>query len=104
MSGLAESSASVGIWEWDFATNKVEWSEGIYELLGYEPFSIEASVDVWETAMLPDELTEAQNVIKRFIDSGSPDFYDEFRLKRNDDGRIVWLQPRERSSAKTADP
>ena len=88
---LAESSVSVGIWEWDFADNKVEWSEGIYELLGYEPFSIEASVDVWQKAMLPEELAHAQDVIKRFTDGGSPDFYDEFRLKRDVDGRVVWL-------------
>jgi PAS domain S-box-containing protein len=88
---LAESAASVGIWEWDLDSNAVDWSEGIYELLGIEPYSVPPSVDIWQRAMLPDELASAQAVIKRYIDEGSAEFYDEFRMLRRDDGRVRWL-------------
>ncbi|HMJ08245.1 MAG TPA: ATP-binding protein [Pyrinomonadaceae bacterium] len=90
-SRLAESSASVGIWEWDLEQNRVEWSEGIYELLGIDPELVEPSPEIWTAAMVPDEVERAQTRIEKFINDGSPDFYDEFRLRRHSDGRIIWL-------------
>ena len=88
---LAESAASVGIWEWEPDSGRLEWSDGIFELLGLEPRSVEPSVELWYDAVVPDDLATAQATIKRFIDEGSPDFYDEFRITRRSDGRVVWL-------------
>ena len=38
-----QTLAKIGSWEWDKKTNKVEWSNMMYILLGYKPNSIEPS-------------------------------------------------------------
>ncbi|MFN6964419.1 MAG: ATP-binding protein [Pyrinomonadaceae bacterium] len=87
---LAESAVGVGIWEWDLATDRVEWSDGIYQLAGIERDS-EAAAAGWADLILPEDREVALENINRLIEEGSPNFYGEFRIRRRDDGRVRWL-------------
>ena len=42
----AQAAAKLGTFEWDMRTNGLEWSGGIYPLLGLEPFSRDPSLDL----------------------------------------------------------
>ncbi|HEX8247829.1 MAG TPA: ATP-binding protein [Pyrinomonadaceae bacterium] len=89
-SRLAQKSTGVGIWEWDLKTGKVEWSEGVYELLNLEIGSREAKAENWFDFVLPEDLEPAQAKIQKLIAGGHNEFYDEFRIRRPD-GAVRWI-------------
>ena len=89
-SRLAQKTTGVGIWEWDLKTDQVEWSEGVYELLGLEIGSREAKAENWNDFVLPEDLAPAQAKIRKLIVDNHDEFYDEFRIKRAD-GAVRWI-------------
>ena len=44
---LATDAGAIGIWEWEMASNRVIWSERVYELHGVTPESFDGSVDAY---------------------------------------------------------
>ncbi|HEX9960517.1 MAG TPA: PAS domain-containing protein, partial [Pyrinomonadaceae bacterium] len=89
-SRLAQKSTGVGIWEWDLKTDEVQWSEGVYQLLGLEIGSREAKVENWHDFILPEDFEAANAKIQKLIAEGRSEFYDEFRIKRVD-GAVRWI-------------
>jgi PAS domain S-box-containing protein len=87
---LAQKSVGVGIWEWNLKTGAVEWSEGVYELLGLPAGSREPKVEAWHDFILPEDFEAANAKIQRLIADGADQFYDEFRIKRVD-GAVRWI-------------
>lgn len=87
---IAQKSVGVGIWEWDLKTDAVEWSEGVYELLGLQAGSREPKVENWHDFILPEDFGAAQAKIQKQIAAGQDEFYDEFRIKRVD-GAVRWI-------------
>ena len=41
-----QSLAKIGSWEWNKKINKIEWSEMMYTMLGYKPYSITPSYEL----------------------------------------------------------
>ncbi|MDQ3798504.1 MAG: ATP-binding protein [Acidobacteriota bacterium] len=89
-SQLAQKFTGVGIWEWDLKTGKVEWSEGIYELLGLETGAQEATLENWLDYMLPEDREPSMAKVRKAIDEGGDEFYHEFRVRRPD-GAVRWI-------------
>jgi PAS domain S-box-containing protein len=87
---LAQKSTGVGIWEWDLKTGEVEWSEGVYELLGLQAGSRQPKVEIWHDFIVPEDFEAADAKIKKLIADGADEFYDEFRIKRVD-GVVRWI-------------
>jgi PAS domain S-box-containing protein len=87
---LAQKTTGVGIWEWDLKTDDVQWSEGVYELLGLEIGSREAKVENWHDFILPKDFKAADAKIQKLIADGQHEFYDEFRIRRAD-GAVRWI-------------
>jgi PAS domain S-box-containing protein len=90
-SRLAQKYTNLGIWDWDLKTNAVEWSEGVYHLLGLKPNERKATVENWLEFVLPEDLAAAQAKIQKAITEGREEFYDEFRIRRAGDGEIRWI-------------
>lgn len=90
-SRLAQRFTKVGIWEWDLETGKIEWSEGVYDLLGIKPDKMDASVTNWTNFILPEDIENEEAKLQQWINDGSEEFYTEFRLKRPGDGAIIWV-------------
>ena len=90
-SRLAESTVGVGVWEWDLAANEVDWSDGIYRLVGVDPAENKASMAAWSDLILEEDRDVALSGIQKLIEEGSPNFYGEFRIRRRSDGRVRWL-------------
>jgi PAS domain S-box-containing protein len=59
--------ANVGLFEWDVATNKSQWSTGFYRMHGLEPNG-SASYEVWRSQLHPDDQNRVEADIKRAIE------------------------------------
>jgi PAS domain S-box-containing protein len=87
---LAQESTGVGIWEWDFKTNRIQWSEGIYKLLGLEVDSFELRAEKLGDFILPEDYERTMATINQSIAEGKSEVYYEFRI-RHRDGKNRWL-------------
>lgn len=88
---LLESLLSAGIWTYDFTSRDVTWSPGLYKLIGLDPATVKASVDLYEALVHPDDrLTHHQIVEKAASGEMSS---RRFRIIRPD-GRLLWVESR----------
>ena len=85
----AQEAARLGIWDWDLQTNVVQWSEGIYRLLGAVPYSFPPSAAWWKERLLPEERERVLREFEAIVARGGH-FSQEFRIRGMDDS-IVWI-------------
>jgi PAS domain S-box-containing protein len=52
---LIIEGTNAGIWDWDFETGDVYWSENFYGLLGYVPGEIPANIETFYDLLHPDD-------------------------------------------------
>lgn len=71
--GQKEEFLNVGNWELDLATNKMIWSDGMFQMLGYGPRDRKDGIDLFEfyrLHMQPEEVKKANNAIQEIITTG----------------------------------
>ncbi|MES2786991.1 MAG: PAS domain S-box protein [Pseudomonadota bacterium] len=85
----AQVAAKLGTFEWDMRSNRLEWSDGIYPLLGLEPFSCEPSMDL-VMECVPEREREGLSQLMAQITSKVGAFDIEFRVV-GFDGRERWI-------------
>ena len=80
---VAQALAHLGSWSWDIASGKVEWSDELYRIFGYEPQSREMTFDSFVSAVLPDD---HDRVLASFDDAlaGVAPYDMECRIVRSD--------------------
>jgi diguanylate cyclase (GGDEF)-like protein/PAS domain S-box-containing protein len=61
---LAERSVSAGAWRWYIDTGKMVWTEQLFKLFGLNPEIDEPSFDCWRKIVHPDDLKDAEDLIK----------------------------------------
>lgn len=76
---MALAAAQAGVWEYDRAANRAVWSDSTYRLMGYEPGSVEVSVENWLAAVHPDDRLAAHSNLLRSIEE-QRDLDMEFRI------------------------
>lgn len=86
---LALDAANAGMWEWDLATNRHLWSEGLWKLYGVEPYSCDPCRDVWLAAVYPEDRHMARQRVSDAARDGV-EFYLEYRVL-DPDGTVRWL-------------
>lgn len=79
----------IGIWNWDLATNQVEWNDNHFRLLGYEPQAFTPSYDRWQQALHPDDLRRVKAALTVALQTQS-EYYEEYRIVRAD-GEVRWV-------------
>ena len=80
---LATQSANLGIWDWDVASDKLEWDETQYRIYGVSKESFTANFDAWASTLHPDDRGAALAQMTHTLDV--QDVYDtEFRILRPD--------------------
>ena len=87
---LAQKYAGIGIWEWNPANNEVDWSEGIFKLIGIRPHSVKPSLETWEKRVFPEDLERTHQNVLRAIENGDNETYNEFRVN-GDDRKMRWI-------------
>jgi len=60
---LAQSSAGVGIWDWDIVSEAMDWSKELFVLFGLDPQETKATFDSWRSVVHPEDLQEAERRI-----------------------------------------
>ena len=83
---LAIQSAQIGIWEFDFASNRLIWDERMLAIHGVSPEAFHGTYEDWSSRVHPDDLLQAQPDI-----SEEQAIYNtEFRIMRPD-GTVRWV-------------
>lgn len=89
---ISEATAD-GSWDWsDVSSPEVWWSPRLYELLGYEPGEIEATVDSFYGMYHPDDRALFEGFRQERLGSHGP-IDQEFRL-RTKSGEYRWFRAR----------
>ena len=102
----AQQLAGLGSWEWDVASNTVEWSDELYYIYGVEPGSFSPTFDTYLARVHESDRARVQSLIGEAVrSSGTFDFEErivrpdgEIRLLRSvgeathgDDGSVTGL-------------
>jgi len=92
---FALEATSDGLWDWDVASGRAYFSPRYYTMLGYEPNAFDPSYDTWKSLLHPEDREETIRIIQEHVDTKSPNFAVEFRL-RTKDGNWRWILSRGR--------
>ena len=75
---FALAAARMGVWEIEFATNRLTWSDTMAPLFGLTPDNAPKTTDAFLLLLHPDDRRTAAAAIERAI-AGERDFVSEFR-------------------------
>lgn len=51
----AQKLAKLGHWYWNIQKNEIEWSDQVFIIFGYEPFSVEVDFDLYSSRIHPED-------------------------------------------------
>jgi PAS domain S-box-containing protein len=89
---LATAATGVGIWEWDVATDQLQWDDEMFRIYGIPP--VPGGVvpySTWSEAVLPEDLPAQEAALRDDIPLGAQGKL-EFRIRRRDTGEIRHIQ------------
>lgn len=89
---LAEQISGYGTWDWDFKTKRINWSDGIYDILK-EKKGAETTEQTWRRIVSPEMLDATTEAIRESIRNRREDHYFEMELQRSD-GSKCWVATR----------
>ena len=100
---LAAASGGVGVWEWDFAADRMVWDARMRGLYGIEQVDENQVRTQWRSRLHPADRAAAEQAISDAIHLGQP--YDsEFRVVWPD-GSVHWIKALGRiHHSRTGDP
>src|SRR5262249_58338263 len=88
---LALSATGLGVWERDLATNRVTWSESMYQLFGRTPEEFSGDPDEVLSFVHPDDRTDFRQGYLKALQDERDFFEQEFRIVRPN-GEVRWVQ------------
>ncbi len=90
---LAIQGANDGLWDWDFATDRVYYSPRWKEMLGYAEDEIGAGLEEWRARIHPDDLDHALQKLHGYLDGDTQAYQCEHRM-RHKAGHYIWVLDR----------
>lgn len=78
------------IYEWDLATDRLDWFGGFDEALGYPPGAIDRTVEAWLEHVHPEDRSLCEDLIKRRRNS-SHSVYEHYRMCCKNGAVLHWL-------------
>lgn len=76
---LATSAAAIGIWDFDFESDRLIWDRQMFRICGVEPEGFSGRYADWEATVHPDDLPRENEKIQRAV-RGEGVFDSEFRV------------------------
>ena len=87
---FALDAASMGTWDWDFATNQVQWSDNLARMHGLPEGTFDGTFASYEREIHPDDRERVFASVERAIAQGVP--HDvEYRIVAPD-GTVRWVE------------
>ncbi|MCK4237208.1 MAG: PAS domain S-box protein, partial [Candidatus Krumholzibacteria bacterium] len=90
---LALEATNDGLWDLDLGTGDMYFNPNDYTMLGYEPYEIQPSLEMWESLLHPDDRETAEKTFGEVIEGKKEDFEIKFRLKTKS-GEWRWVSSR----------
>lgn len=87
---LALEGSNVGLWDWEFRSSRVFYSEQWKNQLGYSGDEISDALSEWSDRLHPDDRSDALSKGFAFFQSGIHSYSSTFRL-RHRDGEWRWI-------------
>jgi PAS domain S-box-containing protein len=87
---LTLDAAKCGIWDWDIRTNRVTWSDRVYELHGLTPETFGGTVEDFLQVVHPQDLDRVGEAIHRAVEDRA-DYGVEFRVVHPGSGETRWV-------------
>ncbi|WP_079246948.1 MULTISPECIES: hybrid sensor histidine kinase/response regulator [Sphingomonas] len=81
---LAAKATNDAIWDWDLATNHVEWNEAVSVLFGYDLDQVVPTGEWWISNIHPDDRDRVDGAIHAVIDGEGDQWASEYRFHRAD--------------------
>lgn len=98
---LALTVSGQGLYDLDFATGAGVFNDTFARMLGYEPYALELTPELWVSWLHPDEREPVLRLYQDCLEGGRVDFDAEHRLRmRSGD----WLWVRSRAEVVQRDP
>ncbi|MDM9621930.1 hypothetical protein A6U87_20545 [Rhizobium sp. AC44/96] len=85
---LLEEKLNVGTWSWRLQTSEVVWSQGLFRILGFDPFSVIPTLDLYQSLVHPDDQIKFDDAVGLASDKRLQN--RRFRVIRPD-GSLRWL-------------
>jgi PAS domain S-box-containing protein len=79
---LATQVGNIGVWDWDIATNSIDWDERMFDIYGLAPGST-IDYDHWRATVVAEDLPAAAAALQAAITRKSQEV-SEFRILRPD--------------------
>src|SRR5262249_5908724 len=86
-------AARMGSWEWDLASDKVTWTEGVPSLFGLAPGEFGGTLEAFFKLVDPEDRERAQRELNDAVAEPKRKYYSELRV-RWPDGSLHWLEGR----------
>jgi PAS domain S-box-containing protein len=85
---VAQAAGGIGWFEWDLATNELEWTPHVAALFGFDPKSPPQRFADWEAAIFVDDVPKLHLAVETAAETGT--YYTEFRV-RHADRTVHWI-------------
>jgi len=86
---LATLAGKVGLWDWDISTNRITWTDSMFEIHGVTPGAFGGTVEAASALVHPEDVARVMAAVEKSL-KDAEDYEMEFRAVRAD-GRVVWL-------------
>jgi PAS domain S-box-containing protein len=90
---LAAAAARVHAWEWDIASGRVTWTDGLEQELGLAPGDFGGTVDAFRALILPADVPGVEAALQKALSGETAGYAAEFRMRRTD-GTLRWTATR----------
>ena len=90
MSLSIEALANIGSFQWDAETDQLEWSEHLYEIYGYEPYSVPLSFDFFLSHLEGENRQQFLNALYANTATGTEYQFEEY-ITRKDGSKAILL-------------
>ncbi len=91
--GLAFVGNQDGIWDWDYPSGRVLFSDRWMSMLGYLPGELAGELSTWEKLVHPQDMARVRVALQDHLQGRSPNYECEHRLLCRD-GRYKWVLDR----------
>ncbi|HEX5645472.1 MAG TPA: PAS domain S-box protein [Nitrospira sp.] len=80
---IARASNDV-LWDWNLASRRIWWSDGLDHTFGYDRASVEQGVEFRVSHIHPDDARGVQTSMQEMIKNGGQDWMGEYRFRHAD--------------------
>jgi PAS domain S-box-containing protein len=80
---LAKATSDT-IWDWDISSNKMHYSNGMFQMFGYKQSDVENVADWWKQKIHPDDQASVSAAVKELFEKKETNLQIEYRFRSAD--------------------